>query len=122
MKCQHCGQEQTAEEMQKNPAGVPCICFMCGKEIIKQKSRREKMAEMIAEQGDELWTLESYADGAVVMWYIKDRKSYNDPYGRKPQYQVWKENKRCYVGTSREEAYADFERQKNEFIADYEEE
>ena len=122
MKCQHCGQEQTTEEMQKNAEGVPCICFMCGKEIIKPKSRREKIAEMIAEQGDELWTLESYADGAVVMWYIKDHTSKDDPYGRLPQYQVWKENKRCYVGTNRNEAYADFERQKQEFMADYEEE
>lgn len=83
------------------------------------KKFRDRMAEMIAEQGDELWTLESYADGAVVMWYIKDRKSYNDPLGRLPQYQVWKMDKRCYVGTNRNEAYADFEKQKQEFIADY---
>ena len=40
MKCQYCGQEQTTEEMQKNAEGVPCICFMCGKEIIKPKSRK----------------------------------------------------------------------------------
>lgn len=83
------------------------------------KTFREKMAEMIVEQGDELWTLESYADGAVVMWYIKDHESYNDPHGRLPQYQVWKGDKRKYVGTNREEAYADFEKQKQEYIADY---
>lgn len=80
------------------------------------KTFREKMAEMIAKSGDELWTLESYAEGAVVMWYIKDHTSYNDPLGRLPQYQVWKGDKRKYVGTNRHEAYADFEKQKDEFI------
>lgn len=72
---------------------------------------REKMAEMIAKSGDELWTLESYAEGAVVMWYIKDHNR-----EREPQYQVWKGDKRKYVGSNRLEAYADFEKQKDEFI------
>ena len=83
------------------------------------KKFRDRMAEVIAEQGDELWTLESYADGAVVMWYIKDHASKDDPHGRLPQYQVWNMDKRKYVGTNRKEAYADFEKQKQEFIADY---
>ena len=73
---------------------------------------REKMAQMIAEKGDDLYTLEAYAGGAVVMWYIKDHESYNDPLGRVPQYQVWNGDKRCYVGANRQEAYADFEKQK----------
>ena len=72
---------------------------------------REKMAEIIAKSGDELWTLESYSDGAVVMWYIKDHNR-----EREPQYQVWKGDKRKYVGSNRSEAYSDFEKQKDEFI------
>lgn len=75
------------------------------------KGFRNKMAEMIVAQGDELWTLENYADGVVVMWYIKD---YNRE--REPQYQVWKGDKRKYVGSNRNEAYADFKKQKDEFI------
>lgn len=78
------------------------------------KRFREKMAEMIVEQKDELWTIESYADGAVVMWYIKDY--YRE---KQPQYQVWYMDKRCYVGTDRKSAYADFAKQKEEFIASY---
>lgn len=73
------------------------------------KNLREKMAESIVKQGDELWTLER--SGRVVMWYIKDHESYNDPLGRKPQYQVWNGDKRCYVGSDRESAYTDYRNQ-----------
>ena len=81
---------------------------------------RDKMAKMIADSGDELWELERF--GEVGMWYIKDKSSYNDPLGREPQYQVWNGEKRCYVGSNRTEAYADFEKQKKsneEFIANW---
>lgn len=81
---------------------------------------REKMAESIVKQGDTLWTIERFNDGdAVVMWYIVDGKSHNDPFGRKPQYQVWFEDKRCYVGSDRNLAYADFNKQKEEWIYAY---
>jgi hypothetical protein len=73
---------------------------------------REQMAKMIVEQGDELHTLEKYSDGAVEMWYIIDR--YRE---KQPQYQVWNMDKRCYIGTNRKNAYADFAKQKEEFIA-----
>ena len=73
-------------------------------------SFRDKMAKMIVESGDELWTLEKSGD--VQMWYIKDHESYNDPFGRQPQYQVWNGDKRCYVGSNRKLAYADFDKQK----------
>ena len=83
------------------------------------KTFREKMAEMIVQNGDKLCRLEDFSGGAVVMWYIVDGKSYNNPLGRLPQYQVWKMDKRCYVGTDRHEAYADFAKQKDSFIADH---
>lgn len=71
---------------------------------------RNKMAEMIAEQGNELWTIEHDDEADVRMWYIKDKASYNDPHGRLPQYQIWKGDKRRYVGTNMQEAYADYEK------------
>lgn len=80
---------------------------------------REKMAESIVKQGDKLWTLERAHNDAVVMWYIVDGASYNDPFGRKPQYQVWFEDKRKYVGPDRNLAYADFNKQKEEWIYAY---
>lgn len=83
------------------------------------KSFREKMAEMIIAQGDELWTIEKDDGKDIVMWYIKDHASRNDPYGREPQYQVWSGNKRCYVGSNRQNAYADFKHQQEEFIASW---
>lgn len=69
---------------------------------------RKKIAESIVERGDTLYTLESCGD--VVMWYILDHASYNDPYGRLPQYQVWQGDKRFYVGSNRKDAYADYYR------------
>lgn len=69
---------------------------------------REKIAESIVQRGDKLYTLESIGD--VVMWYILDHASYNDPCGRLPQYQVWQGDKRGYVGSDRKAAYKDFYR------------
>lgn len=80
------------------------------------KTFRERMAEAIAEQGDELWTLENYADGAVVMWYIKDHESKDDPFGRLPQYQVWFGDKRKYVGSDRNAAYKSYQDAKDNFL------
>ena len=83
------------------------------------KGFRNKMAESIVKSGDELWTIERDENTDVVMWYIKDHESYNDPFGRQPQYQVWNGDKRCYVGSDRHCAYADFEKQKEEVIANW---
>ena len=83
------------------------------------KGFRNLMAESIVKHGDMLCTIERYADGAVEMWLIRDHTSYNDPLGRADQFQVWRGDKRCYVGSNRQAAYADFEKQKQEFIADY---
>lgn len=68
---------------------------------------RDKMAQMIAESGDSLWLLEHDVQKDVRMWYIKDHECL-----REPQYQVWKGEKRRYVGTNRSEAYNDYERAK----------
>ena len=83
------------------------------------KGFREKMAESIVAQGDTLWTIERAHNDAVVMWYIVDGASHNDPLGRQPQYQVWFEDKRCYVGSNRDLAYADFNKQKEEWVYTY---
>ena len=80
------------------------------------KTFRERMAEAIAEQGDKLHLLESYSNGAVVLWYIVDGKSYNDPYGMLPQYQVWFGDKRKYVGSDRNAAYKAYQDAKDNFI------
>lgn len=77
------------------------------------------MAKSIVENGDKLTTLEDWNNGAVVMWYIVDGASYNDPFGRKPQYQVWNMDKRCYVGSDMKAAYNDFDKQKEERSASY---
>ena len=71
---------------------------------------RMKMAESIAKD-NELWLLESYDNERVIIWYIKDKSSYNNPLGRLPQFQVWNEDKRCFVGTSQKEAYAEYRKQ-----------
>ena len=61
---------------------------------------RNKMAEMIIEQGDMLYRLEHDDNTNVEMWLIRDHASYNDPFGRADQYQVWKGDKRSYVGSN----------------------
>ena len=85
--------------------------------MAETKLFRKLMAEVITEQGDKLVTLEDFNDGFIVIWVIYDRKSAGDPFGRAPQYQVWRGDQRCYVGSNMNEAYADFNRIKDDFIA-----
>ena len=74
------------------------------------KGIRDKMAESIVTKGDMLYEMEH--DGDVCLWLIRDHESYNDPFGRPDQYQVWKGDKRCYVGPNIQYAYADYNKQR----------
>ena len=80
---------------------------------------RNKMAESIMASGDQLWLIENDEKSDVQLWLIRDHTSYNDPLGRADQFQVWRGNKRCYVGSNRQCAYADYRKQKEEFAADW---
>lgn len=77
------------------------------------KGFRNMMAESIVKQGDTLHKIEDFNDGTIVMWLIYD------PCGRKPQYQVWDGDKRGYVGSDSDSAYADFNKRKDEWIASW---
>lgn len=73
---------------------------------------RDLMAKSIMESRDLLYTLERDDESDSQLWLVRDHESYNDALGRADQYQVWKGNKRRYVGPSMKEAYADFEKAK----------
>ena len=83
------------------------------------KGFRNKMAESIINQGDLLFVIEKDNESDVQMWLIRDHESYGDPFGRADQYQVWNGDKRCYVGSNKESAYADYRHQIDEFVADW---
>ena len=57
-------------------------------------SELEKWAAR-ATKTDEIWLLESR--NGVNLYLLKDRKSYNDPFGKLPLYAIWKNDKMVYI-------------------------